>query len=84
MTWPSTVVTWTNRLIAASASRIWLPRWLAARNIRAGTPLKGVITATRLKITRAVGRDTRAKIRPVAMATMPRPVKASAVITMLP
>lgn len=84
MVWPSTVVTWPNRFTAASASRIWLPRWLAARNIRAGTPSKGVITATRLNSTRAVGRDTREKIRPVAMATMPRPVKASRVITTLP
>src|SRR5665213_2018318 len=38
------------------------------------TPFDGVTTAMRLNITRAVGRDTREKIRPVAMATMPRPV----------
>ena len=63
----------------AWASAIWLPRSLAMRTSRDGTPSKRVITAFRLKSTRAVGRENLAKTRPVTSARPSRPMSASSV-----
>ena len=60
-----------------------LPRWLAARNISVGTPSKLVTTATLEKISRAKGREKRAKMMPVNRAMIKMPVKLSAVTSRL-
>ncbi len=68
MTMPS-LVTWRLASVTlASASRMELPRWLAARNINVGTPSKGATTATFEKTTRAIGREKRANIMEVKKA----------------
>ncbi len=56
-------------LTITSASRMLLARRLAARNIKVGTPSKSWTTATRLKVTRDTGRETRPNTRPVVTAT---------------
>ena len=60
-----------------------LPRWLAARNIKVGTPSNGVTTATLENTTRAKGREKRAKMMPVNSAMIRMPVKLSTVTSRL-
>ena len=66
-----------------AASRIWLPRWLAARNIRVGTPSNGAMIATFENTTRANGREKRANMMPVNSASIRMPINASTITTML-
>ena len=80
---PSRVTSLRTKVIVTSACRIWLVLSLPIRTIRVGLPLKGLITATRLNRTRAVGRETRAKSIPVVSATNKSPQIASAVISVL-
>ena len=51
-----------------SASRIWLRRLLDSRTDKVGMPLNSDTVTTLLKLTRAVGREKRAKVKPVMNA----------------
>ncbi len=74
---PSGEVRWHANESRISASMIWLPRWLAVRNISVGTPSNWAITATLENTTRAKGREKRAKMMPVNKAMIRMPKNAS-------
>ena len=83
MVMPSRFVTWRASETVAFASSIRLARWLAARNIRVGTPSNGMMTATFEKTMRAKGREKRAKRSPVAIAAYINEMKDSTVTNAL-
>ena len=64
-----------------SASRIRLRRALVIRTASVGRALYGATVTTRLKITRAVGRENRAKMAPVKKVTNTSATMVSAVTT---
>ena len=81
---PSAVVSLRTRVSLRRASTIWFPRAFAMRNMSEGVPSQAVTTATRLKSTRAVGREKRAKTRPVVTASPIIPSSASIVTRTFP
>ena len=70
--------------VLAVASLMKLLRAFAMRNISVGTPLCGATTGYRAKMSRARGREMRAKTRPVIIASSIMPMKFSVVATIWP
>jgi len=81
---PSRVSRRTSRFARSCPSTTMLPRQLAMRKIRWGTPSRGVMTALALKRTRAEGRANLAKVTPVTSATASVPTRASTTTTACP
>src|ERR1700722_6074875 len=81
--WLSSAVKLLASGIVVDASRMELPRWLAARNIKVGLPSNWVTTALRENTTRAKGREKRAKIMPANSAMIRMTAKLSPVTRIL-